>query len=94
MFCYQCEQAANGKACTKIGVCGKDPEVSALQDLLIYSLKGLSLVAVEGRGHGVIDQEVNLFLTKGFFQRSRTSISIPKRFETAYPARALSSARG
>lgn len=35
MFCYQCEQAANGKGCTKIGVCGKDPEVSALQDLLI-----------------------------------------------------------
>ena len=34
MFCYQCEQAANGKGCTKIGGCGKDPEISALQDLL------------------------------------------------------------
>jgi hydroxylamine reductase len=48
MFCYQCEQAANGKGCTKIGICGKDPQVSALQDLLIYSLKGLSLYANEG----------------------------------------------
>ena len=49
MFCYQCEQASNSKACTKMGVCGKDPELSALQDLLIYSLKGLSLQAVEAR---------------------------------------------
>ncbi len=82
MFCYQCEQAANGKACTKIGVCGKDPELSSLQDLLIYSLKGLSLVAVEGRGHGVNDQEVNLFLTKGLFSTLTNVDFDPKRFET------------
>jgi hydroxylamine reductase len=81
MFCYQCEQAANGKACTKIGVCGKDPEVSALQDLLIYSLKGLSLVVVEGRGHGVNEQEVNLFLTKGLFSTLTNVDFDPKRFE-------------
>jgi len=49
MFCYQCEQTAKGEGCTKIGVCGKQPEVAALQDLLIYALKGLSLYAVEGR---------------------------------------------
>lgn len=41
MFCYQCEQAAGGKGCTKMGVCGKDPQVAALQDLLIYQLKGM-----------------------------------------------------
>ena len=41
MFCYQCEQAAGGKGCTKVGVCGKTPEVAALQDLLIYLLKGI-----------------------------------------------------
>ena len=35
MFCYQCEQTAGGKGCTKMGVCGKTPEVAALQDLLI-----------------------------------------------------------
>ncbi len=81
MFCYQCEQAANGKGCTKIGVCGKDPEVSSLQDLLVYSLKGLSLVAVEGRGHGVNDQEVNLFLTKGLFSTLTNVDFDPKRFE-------------
>lgn len=42
MFCYQCEQAANGKGCTKQGVCGKTPEVANLQDLLIFQLKGIS----------------------------------------------------
>ncbi|WP_442929371.1 hydroxylamine reductase [Natranaerovirga pectinivora] len=41
MFCYQCEQTAGGKACTSMGVCGKTPEVSGLQDLLIYQLKGI-----------------------------------------------------
>jgi len=38
MFCYQCEQTAKGEGCTKSGVCGKQPEVAALQDLLIYTL--------------------------------------------------------
>jgi hydroxylamine reductase len=82
MFCYQCEQAANGKACTKIGVCGKDPELAALQDLLIYSLKGLSLVAFEGRGHGVNDPAVNVFLTKGLFSTLTNVDFDPTRFET------------
>jgi hydroxylamine reductase len=49
MFCYQCEQTAKGTGCTIQGVCGKQPEVAALQDLLLYSLMGLSQVAVEGR---------------------------------------------
>lgn len=42
MFCYQCEQTAGGKGCTKLGVCGKTPEVAGRQDLLIYQLKGIS----------------------------------------------------
>lgn len=42
MFCYQCEQTLGGKACTKFGVCGKSPEIAALQDLLIYQLQGIS----------------------------------------------------
>ena len=47
MFCYQCEQTAGGKGCTKMGVCGKTPEVSNLQDLLIYQIKGMSCYAVQ-----------------------------------------------
>jgi hydroxylamine reductase len=67
MFCYQCEQTAFGTGCTKVGVCGKSPEVAALQDLLTYALKGLSLYAVEGRKVGVTDAEVNRFTAEAMF---------------------------
>ena len=67
MFCYQCEQTAKGTGCTVQGVCGKQPDVAALQDLLIYSLMGLSRVAVEGRKHGVTDGDVNVFTVKASF---------------------------
>jgi len=61
MFCYQCEQTAKGEACTVMGVCGKEPQIAALQDLLIDVVKGISLFAVEGRKVGVVDPEVNVF---------------------------------
>jgi hydroxylamine reductase len=67
LFCYQCEQTAAGKGCSKFGVCGKSPEVATLQDLLIYSVKGLSQVALEGRKAGVNDSEVNRFTCKAMF---------------------------
>jgi len=67
MFCYQCEQTAKGEGCTKLGVCGKEPEVATLHDLLIYAVKGLSAVAVEGRKVGVTDNEVNLFTVQALF---------------------------
>lgn len=68
MFCYQCEQAANkGEGCVKMGVCGKDPDIAALQDLLIHVLQGVSQIAVEGRSKGVSDPEVNLFVCEGTF---------------------------
>ncbi|TLM88833.1 MAG: hydroxylamine reductase, partial [Actinobacteria bacterium] len=46
MFCNQCEQAAHGTGCTKIGVCGKSPDVAALQDLLVHACRALSRAAV------------------------------------------------
>ncbi len=67
MFCYQCEQTAKGEGCTVLGVCGKNADVAALQDLLIYSLQGLSLVAVEGRKVGVSDRGVNVFTLEAAF---------------------------
>ncbi len=67
MFCYQCEQTSGGKACTKKGVCGKSPEVSALQDLLVYALKGLSLYAAAARKVGVILKEADVLLCEGLF---------------------------
>ncbi len=67
MFCNQCEQTAQGTGCTKIGVCGKTNEVAGLQDLLTYALQGLSLVAVEGRKVGVVDQAINRFTAEATF---------------------------
>ena len=67
MFCYQCEQAMGGKGCTKVGVCGKQPDVAALQDLLVYALKGLSQVALEGRKVGINDASINAFVCKALF---------------------------
>ena len=45
MFCYQCEQTVGGKGCTRVGVCGKVPEIANMQDLLIYQLKGIACYA-------------------------------------------------
>jgi len=81
MFCYQCEQTAKGEGCTKVGVCGKQPDVAALQDLLIYALKGLSLYAVEGRQKGINDHEVNIFTMKAVFSTLTNVNFDPSRFK-------------
>ena len=80
MFCFQCEQTAKGEGCTKIGVCGKQPDVAALQDLLNYVVKGLSRVAVEGRKVGINDQEVNRFTSKAIFSTLTNVDFDPERF--------------
>jgi len=82
MFCYQCEQAAKGEGCTVLGVCGKDPQVAALQDLLIYALQGLSQVAVEGRKVGVSDRDVNIFTCEACFATLTNVDFDPQRFVT------------
>ena len=67
MFCNQCEQAAKGTGCEVIGVCGKNPEVAALQDLMLYGLKGLAIYADKARELGAKDETVDLFLIEGLF---------------------------
>jgi hydroxylamine reductase len=67
MFCYQCEQTAKGTGCTVQGVCGKDSETATIQDLLLYSLKGLGMVASRARKLGVKDREVDVFTIKALF---------------------------
>ena len=52
MFCYQCQETANCSGCTVSGVCGKKPEVAAMQDLLVYATKGLSAVAQQFKSRG------------------------------------------
>ena len=80
MFCYQCEQTAQGTGCTVQGVCGKLPEIAALQDLLLYSLMGLAQVAVEGRKVGVSDNDVNVFTVKAAFSTLTNVDFDPDRF--------------
>lgn len=67
MFCYQCEQTAKGTGCTVSGVCGKNPEVAALQDLLIHGLKGISNYAHRARQLGKKDEEIDRFAMEALF---------------------------
>ena len=80
MFCFQCEQTAKGEGCTKIGVCGKQPEVAALQDLLVYALKGISLFAVAGQKVGVQDETTNTFTCEALFSTLTNVNFDPERF--------------
>jgi hydroxylamine reductase len=67
MFCYQCEQTAKSVACTIRGVCGKDDEVASLQDALVYTLKGLALVAEKAAPAGLVPSDMYAFLAHGMF---------------------------
>jgi hydroxylamine reductase len=80
MFCYQCEQTAKGTGCDKSGVCGKKPEVAALQDLLIYALEGLSMAAVAARKAGIEERDVNVFVCKALFSTLTNVNFDPERF--------------
>jgi len=80
MFCYQCEQTAKGTGCTIQGVCGKDPEVAALQDLLTYALIGLGQVAHAARAQGIVDNQVDRFTAEGLFSTLTNVDFDPDRF--------------
>jgi hydroxylamine reductase len=80
MFCFQCEQTAKGEGCTKIGVCGKQPDVADLQDLLIYAVKGLSQVALEGRSVGIRDTSIDHFACEALFSTLTNVDFDPDRF--------------
>ncbi len=68
MFCYQCQETANCTGCTVSGVCGKRPEVAAMQDLLIYVTKGLSCVTTALRDDGVpVSRQINHLVTLNLF---------------------------
>ena len=68
MFCYQCQETAGCKGCTMVGVCGKKPDVAAMQDLLMYVTKGLSAVTTALRGEGkTVSAEINHLITLNLF---------------------------
>ena len=67
MFCYQCEQTSKGTGCSIAGVCGKDPKTAALQDLLVYAIKGISQYAHKARVLGASDGDIDLFVVEALF---------------------------
>ena len=68
MFCFQCQETAGCSGCTKFGVCGKSPDLAKMQDLLIYTTKGLSEVTTRLRAEGKeISGEVNHLITINLF---------------------------
>ncbi|HDK43815.1 MAG TPA: hydroxylamine reductase [Desulfobacteraceae bacterium] len=81
MFCNQCEQTAQGTGCSKIGACGKKPEVSDLQDLLMHGVQGLALYAAEGRRRGIVDEEADLFTMQAIFSTLTNVDFDPARFQ-------------
>ncbi|MGL4779136.1 MAG: hydroxylamine reductase, partial [Aeromonas veronii] len=92
MFCVQCEQtirtpAGNGCAYAQ-GMCGKTAETSDLQDVLIYTLQGLSAWALAAREQGIIDREIDAFVPKAFFA-TLTNVNFDSNRIVAYVNQAL-----
>ncbi|MBW4828203.1 MAG: hydroxylamine reductase [Clostridiaceae bacterium] len=67
MFCYQCQETAGGKGCTKVGVCGKTAELAQLQDLMIYAIKGISVLGVKADETGFKMSGLDRFIIEGLF---------------------------
>ena len=67
MFCYQCQETARGTGCTMRGVCGKTADVANLQDLLIYTLKGIAIYNAEARKAGIAKSSVDQFIMEALF---------------------------
>ncbi len=67
MFCNQCEQVFKGTGCVDVGVCGKDPDVQSLQEILLYGLKGMAAYAHHARRLGMVDEAVDAFVEEALF---------------------------
>lgn len=80
MFCYQCEQTANGIGCTIRGICGREPEVSALVDLLWHATKGISMYAHRARRFGVKDRDIDVFVLEALFSTVTNVNFDPERY--------------
>ena len=88
MFCEQCEQTASGQGCHQWGACGKSPEVNAVQDLLIYVLRGLAPVAIHAYGLGISTREIDRFTCEAIFA-TMTNVNFDLSRITNYIHRAI-----
>jgi hydroxylamine reductase len=80
MFCMQCEQTRNGSGCATVGVCGKTPEVAALQDLLVDKLKGIAFYAHRAGLHGATSANIDRFALDALFATLTNVNFDPERF--------------
>ena len=67
MFCFQCQETAKGTGCTRRGVCGKEADLANIQDLLIYTCKGISVYSSKARQMGIENPEANKFIIDSLF---------------------------
>lgn len=91
MFCFQCEQTDGGTGCTTVGICGKDPTTAALQDALVYAVKGIAVWAVKARAAGVSEEalaDANEFTLLGLFS-TLTNVNFDADAIHAYIGQAL-----
>jgi len=79
MFCYQCQEALKNTGCTTIGVCGKTADVANIQDLLIFTLKGISFLNLKAREVGVNKEKTDRFLIEGLFS-TITNVNFDRNF--------------
>lgn len=79
MFCFQCQEAAKGTGCTVRGVCGKTSDVAVLQDLLIYTLKGISVYALKAKEMGMQTEKADKFVVDGLFS-TITNVNFDKEY--------------
>ena len=88
MFCEQCEQTASGNGCHQWGACGKSPEVNAVQDLLVYCLRGLASVVLKAKEAAISTREADIFTCESLFA-TMTNVNFDQRRFTDYIQRCL-----
>ncbi len=81
MYCFQCEQTAKGSGCTVAGVCGKDAQTAALQDLLVHAVKGISMYAHRAAKLGKRDPSIDVFVVEALFTTITNVDFDPQRLE-------------
>lgn len=89
MFCEQCEQTASGNGCHQYGACGKSPQVNAVQDLLIYCLRGLAPVVLKAKELGINTREIDRFTCESMFA-TMTNVNFDSKRLSQYVKKAIS----
>ncbi|NEN91342.1 MAG: hydroxylamine reductase [Okeania sp. SIO3H1] len=88
MFCEQCEQTASGQGCHQWGACGKSPELNAIQDLLVYCLRGLAQVRLRAKELNIPTTEIDIFICESIFT-TMTNVNFNKKSFAEYIKQAI-----